>query len=192
VPLQHGSRILSLDGASVPPMEAPKVANPIVSDTNQLAWYNSSAMTGLVTVDTPRSQALIGFVKANGKSVTNLSADVENRFCTIAITSLESEPISRASKLLLTLGSRVENEGMRWNDRRSNLSEWGGSPTLIEPVVGKIMLRNLERAKAVFAQPLDGSGEILGEPIRAGKKAGVWEIPLGKPVTTWYEVTITH
>jgi hypothetical protein len=192
VPLQHGSRILSLEGAPVPPVAAPKVANPIVSDTNQLAWYNSSAMTGLVTVDTPRSQAVIGFVKANAKSVSNLSAEVENRFCTIAITSLEPEPISRASKLLLTLGSRVENQGMRWNDRRSNLAEWGGAPTLIEPVTGQIMLRKLERAKNVSAQPLDGSGQPLGNPIRAEKKAEGWEIPLGTPATTWYEVTVTH
>jgi hypothetical protein len=192
VPLEHGSRIFSLDGAPVPALTPPKVTNPIVSDTNELAWYNSSAMTGLVTVDTPRSQALIGFVKANGKSVSNLSAEVENRFCTIAITSLASEPISRASRLLLTLGSRVENSGMRWNDRRSNLSEWGGSPTLIEPVVGRITLRNLDRAKAVSAQPLDGSGQPMGDAIAAEKKKEGWEIPLGKPVTTWYEVTVTH
>jgi hypothetical protein len=192
VPLEHESRIQSLDGAPTPPFTTPKVTNPIVSDTNQLAWYNSSAMTGLVTVDTPRSQALIGFVKANAKSVSNLSAEVQNRFCTIALTSLESEPISRASRLLLTLGSRVENEGMQWNPRRSNLSEWGGAPTLIEPVVGRITLRNLDRAKAVSAQPLDGSGQPMGEPIRVEKKADGWNIPLGKPVTTWYEVTVTR
>ena len=192
VPLEHGSRILSFDGASVPPPAVPKVTNPIVSDTNQLAWYSSSAMTGLVTVDTPRTQALIGFMKANGKSVSNLSADVQNRFCAIVITSLESESISRASRLLLTLGSRVENEGMRWNDRRSNLSEWGGSPTLIEPVVGRITLRGLERVKAVSAQPLDGSGQPMGEPILVEKKTGGWEISIGKAVTTWYELTVTH
>jgi hypothetical protein len=190
VPLEHESRIASLDGAPVPPFAVPKVTNPIVSDTNQLAWYYSSAMTGLVTIDTPRSQALIGFVKANGKLVTNLSADVRNRFCAIAIASLESQPISRASKLLLTLGSRVENEGMQWNDRRSNLAEWGGSPTLIEPIVGRITLRGLDRARAVSAQALDGSGHPLGEPIPAEKKTDGWDIWVGKIVTTWYEVTV--
>jgi hypothetical protein len=192
VPLEHESRIESLDGAPVPSFTAPKVTNPIVSDTGQLAWYNSSAMTGMVTVDTPRSQALIGFVKTNGKSVSNLSAVVQNRFCTIWITSLESEPISRASRLLLTLGSRVENEGMLWNPRRSNLSDWGGSPSLIEPVVGEITLRNLDRASVVSAQALDGSGQPTGEPIRAEKKPEGWNIPIGKTATTWYEVTVAR
>jgi len=197
VPLEHGSRIASLDegganAASVATLPGFHVTNPIVSDTNQLAWYNSSAMTGLVTVDSPRSQALIGFVKANGKSVTNLSADVQNRFCTIAITSLEAKPISRASRLLLTLGSRVENEGMMWNERRSNLSEWGGSPTLIELVVGRITLRNLDQAKTVSAQALDGSGLPKGDPIAVEKKNQGWELPLGRAVTTWYVVTVTR
>jgi hypothetical protein len=194
VPLEHGSRIASLDGGSpdAAPVAGLTVTNPIVSDTNQLAWYNSSAMTGLVTVDSPRSQALIGYVKANGKSVTNLSADVQNRFCTIGITSLDAKPISGASRILLTLGSRVENEGMVWNERRSNLSEWGGSPTLIELVVGRITLRNLDRAKAVSAQALDGSGLAMGEAIAAEKTVRGWELPLGKAVTTWYEVRVTR
>jgi len=197
VPLKHGSRISSLDGgtvdaAPVAALSGLTVTNPIVSDTNQLSWYNSSAMTGLVTVDSPRSQALIGFVKANGKSVTNLSADVQNRFCTIAITSLDAKPISGASRILLTLGSRVENEGMVWNERRSNLSEWGGSPTLIELVVGRITLRNLHRAKTVFAQALDGSGLPMGKAVAAEKTVQGWEFPLGKALTTWYEVTVTR
>ena len=192
VPLLHGSRILSLENAPTGPFAAPRVSNPMVSDTKQLAWYSSSEMTGLVTVDTPRSQALIGFVRANGKSVSNLSADIENRFCTIVISSLESKPISHASKLLLTLGSRVENQGMQWNPRRSSLSEWGGPPTLIEPVVGQITLRGLDRAQAVSAQPLDGSGQPTGELIRAARNGEGWEISVGTPVTTWYEVTVEH
>jgi hypothetical protein len=192
IPLEHKSRIQSLDGELAPPFAAPAPTNPMVSDTGQLAWYNPSALTGLVTVDTPRSQALIGFVKANDKSITNLAAEVENRFCAIWIASLESQPISRASRLLLTLGSRVENEGMRWNDRRSNLAAWGGPPTLIEPVISRITLRNLDHAKTVSAQALDGSGQPMDEPIRAEKKAEGWDIPLGKVVTTWYEVIVTR
>jgi hypothetical protein len=192
IPLQHGSRIRSLDDGATQHFAAAEVSNPILSDTNQLAWYYSSAMTGMVTVDTPRSQALIGFIKANGKSVSNLSAEIQNRFCTIVLSSLEMMPISRASKLLLTVGSRVENEGMQWNGMRINLSDWGGSPTLIEPVIGRITLRGLEGAKRVSAQPIDGSGQPLGESISASKTSAGWTVPLGTPATTWYQVTVQH
>ena len=191
IPLQHGTRISSLNG---PPTEkfAAQVTNPIRSDTHQLAWYHSSQRTGLVTVDTPRSQALIGFVKANGKSVTNLAADVQNRFCTIVLSSLSPEPIARASKLLLTTGTRVENKGMKWNWLRNDLSDWGDAPTLIEPVGGTVTLREMKDAKAVIAHALSGSGQPFGNPIAATKSSDGWILPIGSPSTTWYEISIEH
>ena len=69
LPLEHEVRISSLDGAPTQSFSDQPLANPIVSDTHQLAWY-TSAQTGLknagmVTVDAPRTQALIGFVRAN-------------------------------------------------------------------------------------------------------------------------------
>jgi len=192
IPLLHGARILSLDGAPGGTFVDPKAANPTISDTNQLSWYHSSAMNGMVAVDTPRSQALIGFVKANGKSVANLSVDVENRFCAIMITSLVPQPISRASRLLLTIGSRVENTGMRWDWRRARLTDWGSSPTLVEMVVGQVRLRGLEHAKNVSVQPLDGSGQPMGAAITATKSGEDWGIPIGDPVTTWYEISVNR
>jgi len=42
--------------------------------------------TGLVSVETDRTQALIGFVKANGKSLKHLSADLNNNFASLAAT----------------------------------------------------------------------------------------------------------
>ena len=48
--------------------------NPLRSDTQELAWYHSGARTGLDTVDTPRTQALIGFVKNNHQALHYLSA----------------------------------------------------------------------------------------------------------------------
>ena len=63
---------------------------------------------------------------------------------------------------------------------------------MIELVIGHVILRGLDRAKSVSAQPLDGSGQPMGEAIHADKKADGWEIPLGKVVTTWYEVVVTR
>jgi hypothetical protein len=189
VPLLHGSRIASLDGPSAAPIEA-ELASPYRSDTGQLTWYTSANETGLVTIDSPCSQGLVGYVKANGKSVGNLSADVSNNFCAIVLNSLDASPISKTSRMLLTTGSRVENTGLIWNEGKSRTADGGTSPTLIEPVTGAITLRALTGAKRVTARALDGSGHPIGDPIIARQKAADWEISVGQIVTPWYEVTV--
>jgi hypothetical protein len=189
VPLLHGSRIRSLNGKPTAAIKSEN-SSPYKSDTGQLVWYTNSNQTGLVTIDSPRSQGLVGFVKANNQHVSNLAADVKNDFCAIILNSLESKPISSAGKLLLTACGRVENTGMQWDAQRTRVMEQGHSPTLIEPVTGAITLRNLKRAKKVSAKALDGSGRPIGDPIIARKTEAGWEIPVGDPVTTWYEVTV--
>ena len=73
LPLVHGVRIRSLDG---PPTQklAALDTNVMVSDTRELTWTTTPRDKGLVREETDRTQALIGFVKANAKSVRNLSA----------------------------------------------------------------------------------------------------------------------
>ena len=189
VPLLHGSRIRSLAGEPTAAITADP-SSPYQSDTGQLVWYTNSDQTGLVTIDSPRSQGLVGFVKANNKHVLNLSADVKNEFCVVIVNSLEPKPISSASRLLLTTCARVENTGMQWDARRTRVTEQGWSPTLIEPVTGTITLRKLERVTKVSAKALDGSGRPIGDPISARKTEAGWEIAVGEPVTTWYEVNV--
>ena len=195
MPLLHGSRIKSLDGDPTAAVSE-DVSSPLKSDTGQLAWYTSPAdspnQTGLVTIDSPRSQGLIGFVKANDKSVTNLAADVKNDFCAIVVNSLEDRPIASCGKMLLTACVRVENTDMAWDATRTHTSRQGHSPSLIEPVTGQIILRSLDSATAVSATPLDGSGKALRDPVEAAKTMRGWEIPVGDPATTWYLVTVSR
>jgi hypothetical protein len=189
VPLLHGSRIRSLVGKPGAAITA-DTSSPYKSDTGQLVWYTDTNQTGLVTIDSPRSQGLVGFVKANQKHVSNLAADVKNDFCVIVVNSLEAKPISSARRMLLTTGTRVENTGMQWDVRRAHVTNQGQSPTLIEPVTGTITLRNLDSAKQVSAKALDGSGHSIGAPIVAKKTDAGWELAVGDPVTTWYEVSV--
>ena len=189
LPLLHASRIEAFDGQPTARLTLDP-ADPFRSDTGQLAWYTNSADRGLVTIDSPRSQALVGFVKANGKSVSNLSADVSNTFCAIILCSLDAKPISEADRMLLVTGSRVENAGMTWNTERSLPAKWGGTPTVIEPVTGTITLRDLARAYGVSARALDGSGHPIGDPIIAKPTSAGWEIAVGRIVTPWYVLTV--
>ena len=190
LPLIDELRISSLSG---PPTEAwaeRVVPDPIVSDTHQLVWYTSPGKTGIVTIDTPRTQGLVGFVKANGKSVSHLSAQVDNRFCTIVLSSLDDKPVAESARLLLVAAGRVENTGQRWNTAGTDLTAWGVAPTLIDQVKGTITLDHLDNAKAVLLQPLDGAGQPAGAAVHASRRGDDWLVPVGRTVTTWYEITV--
>ncbi len=191
-PLHQGVRTGSLDGTSTAAF-ASVDTNPIVSDTKEPVWYTSPTRTnGLVTVQTPRSEALIGFVKANGKALHTLDARIDNAFASLVLTSLDSVPMSRAGRMLLTAGSRVSNTGLTWNADRTRVLSQGESPSLIEPVTGTITLRRIEDAVAVSAAALDGAGNVPGPPIPATRRSAGWTFPIGSPVTTWYVISVTR
>ena len=75
----------------------------------------------MVTVDTPRTQALIGFLQARRQILRNFSANIRNQFAALVPTSLDARPIAQSSRPLLVAASRVTNNG-------------NGPPTMIEPV----------------------------------------------------------
>jgi hypothetical protein len=141
-------------------------------------------------VETDRTQALVGFLKANRKTLKNLSADISNNFATLIVTSLDAKPLATSDKMLLTAGSRVTNTNFKWDLVNPRNVTWGGSPSLIEPVTGTVVLRNLKAAASVTATALDGSGKPLGAAIPAKKTADGWSIALGNPVTTWYVLEV--
>ena len=193
LPLEHEIRIKSFDGPPTAKFAAP-AGNPYVSDTGELKWYTSAGGNGLVTVETDRCQALVGFIKANHRWLKNLAADISNNFATVILTSMDEKPLAVSGKMLLNSGSRVANTDEKWNDTHSALIRGGQghSPTLIEPVTGTVTLRGIEGAASVCASALDGSGKPIGDPIAARKTAAGWEITIGTPVTTWYVVTVTR
>jgi hypothetical protein len=155
-------------------------------------WPPGSATehTGVVTVDTPRTQALVGFIRDHNRTTRHLAAEVKNDFCAITLSSLTSEPIQRSRKLLLTACSRWQNTGSKWDERRAMWTEWGRGPTLIEPVTGWLVMRDLDGAVAVKLTPLDGAARPIGAPVMGRQLEDGWEIPLGAPATNWYLVEV--
>jgi hypothetical protein len=185
VPLQHGTRIESFDKPTKPAWKD-DAREVLQSDTGELAWRK-----GLVTVNAPRSQALIGFVKTNPISTANFSAAIDNAHCAITLNAVDGQPIARSAKLLLTAGSRVENTGMQWNAKRTSLTDWGKAPTRIDVVSGSITLQNLVGAKSVRVTALDMAGKPVGSaPVEAKKTAAGWVFPVGGAATVWYGVEV--
>jgi hypothetical protein len=190
LPLMHGVRIASLDGAPTATY-ASVDTTMIVSDTRELVWRTTADAHGLVTEETDRTQALIGFVKAHRPAVKNLTADVRNEFAAIVLSAVDDKPISGSARLLLTAGSRVTNTGLQWNADRTRTAQQGGPPSLIEPVTGTVTLRSLSgRVRSVSAVALDGAGRAVGSPIAARRTPAGWVLPIGAPATTWYLVRV--
>jgi hypothetical protein len=189
LPLEHAVRIKSFDGPPTGTFKASE-SMPIVSDTRELTWHVEDGKNGLVTVDTERTQALIGFVKARPAAAKNLAAEISNNFASLVLSSMDGKAIAQSGKLLLTAGSRVTNTNLRWNEQRTRTANQGEYPSLIEPVTGTVKLRGLQGAAAVSAVALDGSGHAIGEPIAAKKSGSEWALPIGTPVTTWYVITV--
>jgi hypothetical protein len=189
LPLRHATRIVTFDR---PSGDYPKIArnSPVVSDTGELAWYYSDLSKGFVSVETEKCQTLIGFIRGLDKTLRNLSATVENEFCSIILTSLDSQPISRSQRLLLVATARSANTGMIWNESRTSLSDWGTAPTVIEPVRGNVVLRNLEPLQRIEVIPLDGAGGALTNPIGAHSDNGGVAFQIGQPATVWYLIRI--
>jgi hypothetical protein len=188
LPLEHAVRIRSLDGPRTAAFTAPNL--PAVSDTRELTWYSDDRTNGLVTVDTDRTQALIGFVRERPVALKHLAADISNAFASLVLSSMDGKALAQSGRMLLTAGSRVTNTKFKWNEAQTRPANQGESPSLIEPVAGTVRLRGLQRATAVTALALDGAGHAIGSPIVAKKSGNEWALPIGNPVTTWYVISV--
>ncbi|MBO9524654.1 MAG: hypothetical protein J7517_00790 [Sphingobium yanoikuyae] len=190
LPLIHGSRVRCLDCA---PVAAPPIApsDTIRSDTGELDW-RVAPQGGTISIDTPRTQALVGFIRDAKRGTTHLSADIGNGFAAITASALDGKLLRRSDRLLLTATAKSGNSGQVWNARRSMLDVWGTAPTWIEPVTGWVMLKDLDGALAVSATPLDGAGKPNGPAISARMLEEGWEIPIGTPATTSWIITISR
>lgn len=189
LPLVHSTRIKTLDGEPTQ-FEIQDTPDTIVSDTNELNWAHFKTGSGMVTINTPKTQALIGHIKQQEMKTDNLSAEISNSFASIVCNSLDNKPIDESNRLLITATAKALNSDSQWNEERTSLTKWGNAPTMIEPVKGDVLLHNLKSAEQIQIIPLDGEGKPQSDPVDCVKKNGIWRLPIGGTVAVWYEVTI--
>lgn len=192
-PLIHRLRVASYDRPE-PPADLPEIAHlaRTVSDTGEIAWDLDDPAGGVIAVDSSRTQMLLGYLGGRTASVGSLTVEVDTPFSALVLVSLDDRPVSHTERLILGAAARVANDGMAWDEARKSLGErFGGPPTLIEPVVGRITLIGLAGATGVRIQPLDAAGLPLGEEAPAEYSDGGWSVDVGQgPVTVWYLVTV--
>lgn len=190
--LVHRTAITDFHAKSLSPVEG-EVSLPegaIVSDTGQLTWEDSPN-DGRLIIDTPRHQAII--MRAGQRSTTNMRVDLTTPFAAVQLASLDDRPIAESERLLLVAAARVANTGMQWPNGTESATklDLGKAPTRIEPVRATLTLKGPVDATGVQLRPLDGCGQVFGDPQPAVKEHGDFLIDLtDEPGTIWYVLEV--
>lgn len=189
LPLVHRFRVSRFDADRTTSADEVGFREPvgrIVSDTGELIWEANGKGRGLMSINTPRLQAAIGWLGGRRVELNDVTIEVKTPFCAVSVMSTDGKPISRSENLLIVAAARCANTGMVWNEERTSIGDrWGGPPILIEPVEGEISLHRQEGSPTLTFLPLDGSGRPKGEmqtsSLRLSREYG----------TVWY-VAKTH
>lgn len=188
LPLVHRLRIANFSAART--TRAAEIAfqettGQIASDTGELLWEATGKGTGRLTINTPHTQAAIGWIGGRTLRAADTEFRLTTPFCAVSLSALDGRPLSGSKKILLVAAARCANTGMQWNAERTSVSNhWGGPPLLIEPVVGQIELR---RRAGLEWVPLDGAGRPqAGKETLLTPRDGVCTIPLAEgDATVW-------
>ncbi|KPK58413.1 MAG: hypothetical protein AMK73_09330 [Planctomycetes bacterium SM23_32] len=180
------------------PAEVPSPGDRIASDTGELLWDVSAGGRGIVTVDTPRSKAVIGFGAGRRFDLGGVAIEPGNTrqagFSAVTVTVMEGDLAAPGGcRVLVTAAGFFQNASWGWEelgDERVTLRRnWGEPPTLVEVVAARIVLPL--PAEDVHAWALDERGQ-RGEEVPVGADdAGRAVLLIGPPYRTfWYEVAV--
>jgi hypothetical protein len=132
-------------------------AAPRVSVTGELTW---DASRGLVTVDTPRTQGVVGF--AGGAHVETRAAafDLTTPFAVALLSSLDDRDLADSARILVSTSADARWTGVELSEAGDKILSTGRWPFLMQPVAGRIFLSG-DRPATVYR--LAASGARLGE-----------------------------
>ncbi len=166
------------------------------SITGELTW---DASKGFVTINTPRTQAVIGFLSAAPHELAAVTLRSPTNFGAVYVTAMDAEtPIESARRLLVTAVGPARNTGMEYETTAqmsslgvpySRLRNAGEAPALLEAVTGQIGIRS-RLAGQLKAWTLDVVGNrVRGIPVAV--KSDVLTLDLSAQAkTVYYEIAI--
>ena len=155
----------------------------IVSVTGELEWDYQNSEQAFFTVNTLATKAVVGFPPKEKLQLGNVAIEVDNRYATILLTSLEKDKnIADAKHLLLTCVARVRHTGMEYNLSENWLKSIGTSPILMEPVFATLTVPG---AKRVIL--LDHDGRKTSKKLQVSPE-GRFEVNGAQDRTMYYEI----
>lgn len=178
-------------------LPAAPTAAKLGADTQQLTWDTSVAGKGYVTIDTPKTKAVVGFVKARafafGQGVVFKPGKTGNDWCTAGLTLFTGSGFlaPAGSRGVLVVTGNTANTGWKWTDAtKSSLgTNWGGAPTLVEVVPLTVTLPAAASGVSVWA--LDAKGARKTAVAVKALTDGRCQFAAGSSgATLWYEIVV--
>jgi hypothetical protein len=178
-------------------LKVPRVAgvegDTFTSDTGELSWDLSRKERGVVTFNTAKSKAVIGYGGGKrfdlGGVVVEPGPTLQDGWSAITMTAMEGDLSAAPFRLLITATGYAENTKMGWkNPEKTSVGKnWGEAPSLVEGIPARITLPL--PAKNVEAWALDERGQRKTKLPAQASENGNTIIAIGPQwQTLWYEV----
>jgi len=157
-----------------------KAAKVIRSMTGQLSWDYGR---GLVTLNGPKTHAIIGRTAGRPVSLPGVSATVTTPFVSLIFTPLDNADLAHSKHVLITALARDRQMGTVYNNDGTRLTELGHMPLMLEPVQATIRLKGPAPAEV---NVLDAYGVPTGQRVPVAAD-GSFHID-GRYAAYYYEV----
>lgn len=159
------------------------------AENEQIYW---DATKSLFRVVTPSYVAVTGATA--GEVITLPGVIVENASAaepaTVTLSTLSAQPLTESSTSLLTVASRVLNQGAEWNAQNTELARWGRGPVQMAGVDVRVTL-SMPGMDSLYVQPLGNDGRPTGTRFNVAKSpTGRFSIAVKTNVhgTPWYRL----
>jgi Carbohydrate binding domain len=196
--LAFTSRLSTSVGTNALGLANPPAAPPgsvLVSDTGQLRWDVSQPGKGLVTMDTPRTKALVGFADHRPVTLGGLTlqpGSTQLGWCSLGITLVRGEVFTNDCTALIVAGGWWENTGQVWTDASKDSvgNQWGRAPVLTEVVPFTITWP--VGTNCVSAWVLDERGQRKTALQLSGDSTRTTLTVTTNAASIWYEVDVAR
>ncbi len=147
------------------------------SDTGEIIWDFENENKEYLKINSSKTQGAVGFLSGQTIETDNLLLNIETDSSFLA-TSLDEEPITTTSKILLSVVGKQKNTH----------AGWGGGPVLMEPVLGTVEIK-VDRPEDCVVNILNSDGSVSA-PKEFERNGDSIIIELGAE-TLWYEIIRT-
>ncbi|MGQ9574837.1 MAG: hypothetical protein ACUVUC_05930 [Thermoguttaceae bacterium] len=141
----------------------------LVASTGQLCWRpGRTRLDGFLTLDTPGTQAVVGFAHGQTCKLSDVTIRPQCRFAALYVTGQgRSDSIAQGKRLLIVAMARARNTDMKFNGAEDTLLAKGRPPILMEPVRAEITIRRPGRMKVTLLDH-DGMRTAGTLPVQGG------------------------